>query len=133
MTALPLRAVVGHFEIPADDLERAAAFYRTVFGWRVERLAWDGPGYSTIRMPAAEVGREPSALDGGLMERRGLGSEHPLLVVHVEGEGALEECLERITAAGGTVEQPPRPIEDLGTFARFRDSEGNLLGLWRKA
>ncbi|VVB85161.1 Uncharacterised protein [uncultured archaeon] len=26
---------VVHFEIPADDLERAQKFYRNVFGWKM--------------------------------------------------------------------------------------------------
>ena len=30
-----------HFEIPADQPERASAFYRDVFGWQFRK--WDGP------------------------------------------------------------------------------------------
>ena len=32
---------VIHFEIPAGDPERAANFYRKVFGWKIEK--WPGP------------------------------------------------------------------------------------------
>ena len=32
---------VIHFEIPTDDPERAAKFYRNVFGWEIQK--WDGP------------------------------------------------------------------------------------------
>src|SRR2546425_10217911 len=31
---------VVHFEIPADDPERAAKFYRELFGWEISR--WEG-------------------------------------------------------------------------------------------
>jgi predicted enzyme related to lactoylglutathione lyase len=31
---------VIHFEIPVDDLERAASFYKEVFGWKIEK--WPG-------------------------------------------------------------------------------------------
>ncbi|MGI5916342.1 MAG: VOC family protein [Anaerolineae bacterium] len=32
---------VIHFELNADDPERAARFYQDVFGWTIEK--WDGP------------------------------------------------------------------------------------------
>ena len=32
---------VIHFEIPADDPDRAAKFYGNVFGWKLDK--WDGP------------------------------------------------------------------------------------------
>ena len=30
-----------HFEIPADNVDRAQAFYKNVFGWQFQK--WDGP------------------------------------------------------------------------------------------
>ncbi len=32
---------VIHFEIPASNPERASAFYKKVFGWKIEK--WPGP------------------------------------------------------------------------------------------
>ncbi len=32
--------------------------------------------------------------------------------------------------AGGEIVEPPRQVGKMGFFARFRDPEGNLLGLW---
>lgn len=117
-----MRATVSHFEIPARDQERAARFYREVFGWTVEPLPWEGHPYYKIR----DVGGGAS-LGGGIVPA-GEGYEHPLLVIHVEGE--LASWIERIIEAGGAVEQQPAPVGDFGWFARFRDPEGNLLGLW---
>jgi catechol 2,3-dioxygenase-like lactoylglutathione lyase family enzyme len=34
---------IVHFEIPADDIERAKKFYNDLFGWKIEK--W--PGSST--------------------------------------------------------------------------------------
>lgn len=64
------------------------------------------------------------------MGREELGADHPLLVIHIEG-ATLEQTLERIVEAGGTVDRPPGPVGEMGEWARFRDGEGNLLGLWR--
>ena len=29
---------IVHFEIPADDVERARNFYSTLFGWKIEKI-----------------------------------------------------------------------------------------------
>jgi uncharacterized protein len=34
---------IVHFEIPADDIDRAKKFYSDLFGWKIEK--W--PGYSS--------------------------------------------------------------------------------------
>jgi predicted enzyme related to lactoylglutathione lyase len=133
-----VRATVRHFEIPARDPERAARFYREVFGWTIEPLAWDGPAY--FRVKAALLQKDGAAregIDGGLTVggAEGFAGDQPLLMIHIEGS-TLEECLERITEAGGTVDLPITPIgkaKTLGRFARFLDPEGNRLGLWQAA
>ena len=35
---------VVHFEIPADDLDRAKNFYGSVFGWELQTMPMDGGG-----------------------------------------------------------------------------------------
>jgi len=124
-----LRATVSHFEIPARDLERAARFYREVFGWSIEPLTWEGHPYYKVRGSAIpqEGGRE--GIDGGLTAA-GQGIEQPLLMIHISGI-SLQDCLRAIEEAGGTVEQPATPVGEMGSWARFRDPEGNLLGLWQ--
>ncbi len=114
-------ATVSHFEIPARDMERAARFYREVFGWQVEPLPWAGHPYYKVR------GVQGDSLGGGIVPA-GEGCEHPLLVIHVDGEMAV--WIERIVEGGGTIEQQPTQVGDFGRFARFRDPEGNLLGVW---
>lgn len=121
-----MRATVSHFEIPARDMERAADFYRKVFGWRIEPIPWTAPYYKVRGAAGEPPGRE--GIDGGLLPAGG-GIEHPLLVIHIAG-ATLEECLEEVVQAGGAVDLPPQPVGGMGRFARFRDPEGNLLGLW---
>lgn len=132
-------AWIGQVEIPAEDPERVAEFYREVFGWELERVEWVGPPYlrGVPGSSATEATENPSRSPGvGLCPRRHLGAEQPLVMIHVAGE-ELEALLERITTAGGTVVAQPRGIDGedrrLGEWARFRDPEGNLLGLWRSA
>ena len=123
-----VQATVSHFEIPAHDLERAARFYREVFGWKIEPLPWDGHAYFTVRGASGEPpGRQ--GIDGGLLPAEA-STPYPLLVIHLSG-GALEDCLDKIVAAGGQIDQPPAPVGNMGRFARFRDPERNVLGLWQ--
>jgi predicted enzyme related to lactoylglutathione lyase len=124
-----MHATVSHFEIPARDLERAARFYRDVFGWSVEPLPWEGHPYYKVHGSAVpkEGGRE--GIDGGLTEASH-GVEQPLLMIHLSGI-TLQDCLKKIEEAGGTIEMPATPVGGMGAWARFRDPEGNLLGLWQ--
>ena len=120
-----MRATVSHFEIPARDLERAARFYRQVFGWRIEPLPWEGHPYFKIRDAGGE------GIGGGLLPAAAT-TDHPLLVIHLSGI-TLEECLAKIVEASGGIDRPAEEVGEMGRFARFRDSEGNVLGLWEKA
>lgn len=128
-----MHATVSHFEIPARDLVRAARFYREVFGWKVEPLPWEGHPYFTIRGSSGEassagpIGKE--GIDGGILPVEA-GADHPLLVIHI-ADASLDDCLQRIVAAGGWLDRSPYPVGSFGSFARFRDSEGNLMGLWQ--
>jgi predicted enzyme related to lactoylglutathione lyase len=125
-----MRATVSHYEIPAHDPERAARFYREAFGWTVEPRPWVGPAYFAVRGSEGPEGAGTRlGIRGGILGWGDGSMPHPLLVIHVE-DAALEDCLARIESAGGSVDQAPTPVT-LGTFARFHDTEGNLLGLWQ--
>lgn len=124
-----MQATVRHFEIPARDFERATRFYAEVFGWRIEPLPWEGPPYARIRAALPATGNPRLGIDGGLTMADS-NADQPLLVLHIEG-ATLDACLHRIVQAGGTVDQPVTRVADFGHFARFRDPEGNLLGLWQ--
>lgn len=121
-----MRAFFGRVELPAASLDRAARFYREALGFGVEATMFEGEPYAVVREPGP-----PAGVGGGLVtgRRRPPG---PLPVIHVEGAD-LEDALERILAAGGRLEEPPRAIGRLGRFALFRDTEDNLLGLWSAA
>ena len=123
-----MKAVVGHFEVPARDPRGAGEFFTAVFGWAVEPVEWNGPAYCKVRSSSDSAG----ALQGGLLDAEAAGFAHPLPVIHLSG-ATLEECLERVEAAGGTTVEGPREVAEMGRFARFRDPEGHEWGLWTGA
>ena len=40
---------IVHFEIPADDVERAKKFYSDLFGWKMEK--WPGTDGKILLLP----------------------------------------------------------------------------------
>ena len=112
---------VMHFEIPIDDPERAGAFYQDVFGWNVAK--WGPVDYWTMTS-GAEPG--PGA-DGALTPR----AEAPEGVVVYVGVDNIDQAMAKVKDAGGTLVTEKLPIPTFGWSARFRDTEGNLIGLFQ--
>ena len=117
---------VVHFEIPHDDGDRARGFYQKAFGWQLQHM----PEMDyTIAMtgPSGDQGpSEPGFINGGLMQRQ---DEYkaPNIVIDVDN---IEDALKAVDNAGGTAVQERMPVGDMGFAAYFKDTEGNLIGLW---
>jgi predicted enzyme related to lactoylglutathione lyase len=116
---------VGFLEIPVVDPERAAEFFRRVFSWESSFQAWSGGTHVLLDGAGGEIGCALTPVGTA-------GVETTTPVVHV-ANAELDEYLARVERAGGGVVELPRQVDDLGRFARFRDSEGNLWGLWSDA
>jgi predicted enzyme related to lactoylglutathione lyase len=121
---------VVHFEIPFDDRDRAKGFYGEVFGWELNTMAMEGGEYTLATTTPVDMSTmsptEPGAINGGLMARSA-DTPAPVITIGVDG---IDDALKKVEAAGGSVITPRTPIPDMGAFAYFRDSEGNVMGLW---
>lgn len=114
---------VGWFEIYVDNMERAKAFYQSVFGCTLERLhsgdieMWSFPGnmnaYGTpgalVRMPGFPVGR------------------NSVLVYFSCEDCSVEE--KKVREFGGKIEKSKFAIGQYGHIAIVYDTEGNMFGL----
>ena len=125
-----MRKVV-HFEIPADDLDRAKNFYGSVFGWKLETMSMPGGGEYTAVMTTpvdeqTQLPTEPGAINGGMMQRD---EQTPTPVITIEVEG-IDDALKEIESRGGTTVVPRTEIPDMGAYGYFKDPEGNVMGLW---
>jgi hypothetical protein len=121
---------VVHFELPADDLERARAFYAATFGWDIRSMP--GMGYSLIRTtPTDERGvpTEPGAINGGMLLRQAPITA-PVITIRVAD---IDAALRAVASHGGAVVRGKLPVGPIGFAAYFRDPEGNVLGLWQDA
>jgi predicted enzyme related to lactoylglutathione lyase len=110
-----------HFEIPADNPERAIAFYQAVFGWTFQK--WEGGNveyWMIITGPDGEPG-----INGGLMPR-----QHPdQPCVNTIGVANLDETLAAVEKNGGKCVLPKMPIPTVGWLAYCKDTEGHIFGL----
>ncbi len=119
---------VVHFEIPADDVERAQSFYREAFGWQVTPMP--EMNYTLISTTATdETGApsEPGAINGGMMQRQG---RFTAPVVTIETDD-IETTLQQVEKLGGSVVEPQMAVGEMGFAAYFTDTEGNVVGLWQ--
>jgi uncharacterized protein len=121
---------VVHFEIPADDMERARAFYRDAFGWNITAVPeMQYTMVSTTETDENGMPKEPGAINGGMMERQGQLTS-PVLTISVD---EIDTALANIEKLGGAVVAPKMPVGEMGFAAYFTDPEGNVLGLWQTA
>jgi predicted enzyme related to lactoylglutathione lyase len=121
---------VVHFEIPADDLDRAKSFYGSVFGWELQTVPMSEGEYTSVRTTdvneQTQLPIEPGAINGGMMQRDERVSS-PVITIDVDG---IDDALKQIEAEGGSTVTPRTAIPGMGAFAYFKDPEGNVLGLW---
>lgn len=120
---------VVHFEIPYEDGDRARGFYREAFGWELQ--TWGEGDYTLVTTgPTGESGAtEPGFINGGMMPREAPYSS-PVIVIEVDDVDAALAAVERL---GGSTAMAKQPVGDMGWSAYFKDSEGNLMGLFQTA
>ena len=125
---------VVHFEIPSDDPERAAKFYRELFGWEISK--WGGPAgggegmeYWMVRtVPTDATGQTTRpGVNGGLM-RRMFPGQAP---VNYIGVASVDEFTRRAERLGAKVVMPKTPVPSMGWFAQLKDTEGNVFAVWQ--
>jgi predicted enzyme related to lactoylglutathione lyase len=119
---------VVHFEIHADDPDRAERFYGEVFGWRITR--WNGPfDYRLV-----STGEGTPGIDGAIVARSeplaGEGVGGYVCTISVEDIGATERS---VLGAGGQRVRDRHEIPGVGLRAFFNDTEGNIFGVLQPA
>ncbi len=120
---------VVHFEIQADDVPRAAHFYKEVFGWHIEK--WDGP-FEYWFIMTAEEGSEELGINGGLMKRGNGKVQHSMVAnafVCTMQVADFDAIAEKIIAHGGEVAQPKYALPGMAWQGYFIDTEGNVFGI----
>ena len=116
---------VVHFEIHADDPQRAVTFYHDLFDWQINK--WEGPAdYWLITTgPVTEPG-----IDGAIVQRRGpINGDSVIAYVCTIDVPSVDEAIAKITSHGGTIALPKMAIPHVGWVAYAKDTEGNIFGV----
>jgi predicted enzyme related to lactoylglutathione lyase len=116
---------VIHFEIHAEDPQRAIQFYTKIFAW--EFTKWAGPkDYWVIKTgPDSQPG-----INGGLVRRMGtIDGQAVIAYVCTVDVHSVDEAVAVITGSGGTIALPKMAIPGVGWLAYAKDTEGNIFGV----
>jgi predicted enzyme related to lactoylglutathione lyase len=115
---------VVNFHLPADDVERAATFYREVFGWEfvahpgsaVPYLVHDAAGENGAGIPAAITARQEIV-------------KAPVPTIEVTD---IDQQMIDVATKGGQ-QGRVQDIPGLGRFGYAIDSEGNIIALVQRS
>ncbi|MCX6828136.1 MAG: VOC family protein [candidate division Zixibacteria bacterium] len=119
---------VVHFEIHADNPERAAKFYTDSFGWKIQK--WNGPVEYWMVM-TGEPGKP--GINGGLMRRHGtVTGDSVIAFVCTLDVPSVDDYVKKVIAAGGTIVMPKSAVPGIGWMAYGKDTEGNIFGLMQE-
>ena len=111
---------VEHFDIAADDPERAMKFYTDVFGWKIEK--WEGPMDYWLVTTGPD---DQPGINGGIAKRKNPSES----TTNTIGVASVDEYTAKITEADEKILQSKMPIPDVGYFALCQDTEGNVFGI----
>jgi len=109
---------ICYVELPAQDIQQSAEFYRAVFGWRVRTRSDGSVAFDDAVNEVSGswvLGRKPAA--------------EPGLMVYLMVDSVATTC-ESIIARGGKIVQPIGGDAPEIT-ARFSDPAGNIVGLYQ--
>ena len=122
---------VAHFEIPADDKERAKKFYNETFGWQITDFPIGGDIiYSCAQTVATDettyMPKELGAINGAIVNRS-KEVPTPLITINVN---SVDEYIKKVEVGGGKAMSAKCEVLGMGYYAYVKDSEDNMLGLW---
>jgi predicted enzyme related to lactoylglutathione lyase len=117
---------VIHFEIQADDIDRAKKFYENVFQWEVHQMMTEEQGGMDYwGLKTGEDGTP--GINGGLYKRP---ADNKITTydctIQVDD---IEKAMEAVKANGGTLQGEKMEIPGVGWFITGNDTEGNKFGI----
>lgn len=121
---------VVHFEIYADDTERAMNFYKEVFGWEYQKWEFNGQPYWGVL--TAPLDSTLPGINGGLLKRPSdspVGGEAVVAWVCTVQVENIDETIQKINRAGGTLALAKQAIGGMAWQAYYKDTEGNIFGI----
>ena len=119
---------VVHFEVQADDINRAKDFYMKTFGWKIEQLMMADDKKDSMDYWGLTTGpKMDSGINGGMYRRP---MDNKIYTYDCTIEVAdIDEAIKDVKMNGGKIDKEKMELPNVGFFARCRDTEGNIFGL----
>ena len=113
--------MVIHFEIPADDIDRARNFYSSLFNWDIR----DVPGRNNYLL--ITTGGE-KAVSSSLIKRF---SPKQTTIMYFDVP-SVDGYSAKVQQLGGKVIVSRKAVPGTGYFAICLDTENNTFGIWEE-
>ncbi len=114
---------IVHFDMSADDPQRARKFYSELFGWKFESF----PGPMEYHLISTTNLDGSPGVGGGLGKRTDPKQQGCLNYI---GVPSLEKAMASVRRLGGKVITGKMAVPTMGYLAVCQDTEGNMFGLW---
>lgn len=113
-------ASITWFEIPADNPERAKAFYSNLFGWKINPFPGNGDYWHI------DTGGADASPDGGMMARK---DPRQAITNYILVE-SVDKAVAKVKKLGGKICMPKSAVPGMGFFAICMDTEKNTFAVW---
>ena len=114
---------IVHFDVAADQPERAKKFYEGLFDWKMEQP----PGMTDYYFIETKDLNGEMGVGGGLGKRGEPGQK----ITPYIGVNSVDEHAAKVEKLGGKIIQPKMPVPGWGYMAVCMDTESNMFGLWQ--
>jgi uncharacterized protein len=117
-------ATLIHFDVNAENPERAKKFYGELLGWKFTML----PGPANYQLIETADLRGQKGIGGGLhLRERG-----PAGIINYFGVASIDASLEKVRQSGGKVITSRQEVPGWGYLGVCLDTEGNPFGLFEE-
>jgi predicted enzyme related to lactoylglutathione lyase len=116
-------STIVHFDVPAEDVERAKKFYSALFDWKFE--SYGGMQYNLIT--TRNLDGTPGV--GGGMGKRMDPSQR---IRDYFGVRSIDVAMKKVKSLGGSITTDKMTVPGMGYLANCMDTEGNVFGLWEE-
>lgn len=122
------RNPVVHFEMPYQDAARVKKFYQDAFGWGMQQMGAEMGEYvvaHTAETDDKNMVKTPGTINGGFYKKNSDAANANVVISVTD----ITAAMEKVTSAGGELMDGPMDIPGIGTYANFRDTEGNRVSM----
>lgn len=115
-------ATIIHFDISADDLQRAKKFYEQLFDWKIKKFPNSPQDYYIIE---TQTTTGEKGITGGIAKRE---KDYQKITNFIQVD-SIDDSISKVKELGGQIIEPKTAIPTVGHIAGCKDTEDNIFGL----